>query len=50
MKTFVISYLSKAQLIVLNVTIESTNLMDAIAEVREDALIILSTVCIARDE
>lgn len=41
MKTFVISYLSKAQLIVLNVTIESTNLMDAIAEVREDALIIL---------
>ena len=50
MKTFVISYLSKAQLIVLNVTIESTNLMDAIAEVREDALIILSTVCIKRDE
>lgn len=42
MKTFVISYLNKHEMLVLNVTIESSNLMDAIAEVREDAIAILS--------
>ena len=46
MKTFIVSYLSKSEMIVLNQVINADSRIDAIAEVKEDALVILSTVTI----
>ena len=46
MKTFIVSYLSKSEMIVLNQVINADSRIDVIAEVKEDALVILSTVTI----